>query len=66
MHFIGPDQLHGFKRRLTTDIDSSDLNSVKQEWIAIKKNRGHDYDEVTSNRHAYNAKDYTGEGVHVG
>mgnify|MGYP006157296891 FL=1 len=66
MHFIGPGQLHGFKRRLTTDIDSSDLNSVKQEWIDIKKNQGHDYDEVMSNRQAYNAKGYTGEGVHIG
>ena len=66
MHFIGPDQLHGFNRRLTTDIYSSDFNWVKQEWIDIKKNQGHDYDEVMSNRQAYNAKGYTGEGVHIG
>ena len=26
MHFVGPDQLHGFRRRLTTDIYSSDFN----------------------------------------
>jgi arylsulfatase A-like enzyme len=66
MHFIGPDQFHGFNRGLTTDIYSSDFNWVKQEWIDIKKNQGHDYDEVMSNRQAYNAKGYTGEGVHIG
>jgi len=26
MHFIGPDQLHGFERRLTTDFHPSDLS----------------------------------------
>ena len=26
MHFIGPDQLHGFEERLTTDIYPSDFN----------------------------------------
>lgn len=29
MHFIGPDQLHGFEERLTTDIYPSDFN-----WMA--------------------------------
>jgi choline-sulfatase len=29
MHFIGPDQLHGFERRLTTDIYPSNCN-----WVA--------------------------------
>ena len=66
MHFIGPDQLHGFNRRLTTDIYSSDFNWVKQEWIDIKKNQGRNYDEVMGNRQSYNARGYTGDGVHIG
>ena len=33
MHFIGPDQLHGFKRRLTTDIYPSDFSWTRsREW----------------------------------
>ena len=40
MHFIGPDQLHGFRRRLTTDIYSSDFNWVKPEWIRLKETGG--------------------------
>jgi len=64
MHFIGPDQLHGFNRRLTTDIYSSDYNWVKPEWIALKE--GVDYQEAMANRPTYNAKGYTGEGVQIG
>ncbi len=66
MHFIGPDQLHGFNRRLTTDIYSSDFNWVKQEWIDIKKSQGRDCEEVMSDRKSYNAGGYTAEGVHIG
>ena len=40
MHFIGADQLHGFSRRLTTDIYPEDFRWVKPEWIHIKENRG--------------------------
>jgi choline-sulfatase len=32
MHFIGPDQLHGFRRRLTTDIYPSDF-----EWTTTRE-----------------------------
>ena len=31
MHFVGPDQLHGFERRLTTDIYPSDF-SWTADW----------------------------------
>lgn len=36
MHFIGPDQLHGFDRRLTTDIYPSDF-----EWTTRREQSGH-------------------------
>ncbi|HLH74799.1 MAG TPA: sulfatase-like hydrolase/transferase, partial [Chloroflexota bacterium] len=29
MHFVGPDQLHGFDRRLTTDIYDADFSTLK-------------------------------------
>ena len=66
MHFIGPDQLHGFRRRLTTDIYSSDFTWVRDEWIDIKENRGADPEEVMSRRATYNAGHYVGEGISVG
>ena len=66
MHFVGPDQLHGFRCRLTTDIYSSDFNWVKPEWIRIKETQGRDCEEVMGDRRAYNAAGYTGEGVRVG
>lgn len=28
MHFVGPDQLHGFEERLTTDVYPADFGSV--------------------------------------
>ena len=65
MHFIGPDQLHGFRRRLTTDIYSSDFTWVKDEWIAIKEDRGAHPEEVMADRSMYNAKAYIGEGVEI-
>ena len=65
MHFVGPDQLHGFRRRLTTDIYSSDFDWVKPEWIGIKENQGRDYEEVMGSRPVYNARGYTGEGVRI-
>lgn len=34
MHFVGPDQLHGFEERLTTDIYRSDLGSV-EDWATL-------------------------------
>ena len=66
MHFIGPDQLHGFRRRLTTDIYSSDFNWVKPEWIRLKETGGRDCEEVMGNRPMYNARGYTGDGVRIG
>ena len=50
MHFVGPDQLHGFSRRLTTDIYSSDFTWVKDEWIRIKETAGQDWDRVMADR----------------
>lgn len=33
MHFVGPDQLHGFERRLTTDIYPSDFSWTRtRDW----------------------------------
>ena len=66
MHFIGPDQLHGFHRRLTTDIYSSDFDWVKPEWVGIKETQGRDHEEVMGSRPVYNAQGYTGEGVRIG
>jgi choline-sulfatase len=66
MHFIGPDQLHGFRRRLTTDIYSSDFNWVRPEWVRIKETQGRDCEEVMGSRPRYNALGYTAEGVQVG
>lgn len=38
MHFIGPDQLHGFDERLTTDIYPSDFNWAADWSIESGKN----------------------------
>jgi choline-sulfatase len=66
MHFVGPDQLHGFQRRLTTDIYPSSFDWVKPEWIRIKEARGHDFEHIMNDRASYHARGYTGEGVRVG
>ncbi|MEZ4863725.1 MAG: choline-sulfatase [Caldilineaceae bacterium] len=65
MHFVGPEQLHGFRRRLNTDIYSSDFDWVRPEWIAIKETQGADCETVMGNRPRYNAHGYTGEGVQI-
>ncbi len=65
MHFVGPEQQHGFRKRLTTDIYSSDFNWVKPEWIAIKETNGQDCESVMAHRPSYNAKGYTGDGVTI-
>jgi len=65
MHFVGPDQLHGFQRRLTTDIYSSDFG-VRPEWVRIKETGGRDAEEVMGSRPKYNAANYVGEGVQIG
>jgi len=66
MHFVGPDQLHGFGRRLTTDIYPSAFQWVKPEWIRMKETKGEDFEEIMAHRQGYHARGYTGEGVRVG
>ena len=66
MHFIGPDQLHGFQRRLTTDIYSCHFDWVRPEWIGIKETQGRECEQVMGHRPAYNARGYTGQAVRVG
>jgi choline-sulfatase len=66
MHFVGPDQTHGFRQRLTTDIYSSDFGWVKDEWIGIKETKGADPEQVMAERSSYNASNYVGEACHVG
>jgi choline-sulfatase len=53
LHFLGPDQLHGFRRRFTTNIMAADF--------ALTPTRG--VDDQTSKRHALS---YVGEGIKVG
>lgn len=65
MHFIGPEQQHGFRLRLNTDIYSSDFTWVRSEWIGIKESRGQDYEKVMSQRRSYNARGYTGDSVRI-
>ena len=35
MHFVGPDQLHGFQERVTTDIYPSDLGGRRIGWLRV-------------------------------
>ncbi|NKB70519.1 MAG: sulfatase-like hydrolase/transferase [Candidatus Latescibacteria bacterium] len=65
MHFVGPEQQHGFRQRLTTDIYSSDFTWVKPEWIAIKEAKGENCEAVMADRSSYNAGGYTGDGVQI-
>ena len=65
MHFVGPEQRHGFRQRLTTDIYPADFTWVRDEWIGIKETGGADPEEVMSQRPQYNAAGYTGDAVHV-
>lgn len=53
LHFIGPDQLHGFRRRFTTNISTADF--------ALTPSRG--AGNQTSKSHALS---YVGEGIKVG
>ena len=66
MHFVGPDQLHGFQRRMTTDIYSCHFDWVKPEWIRLKEMQGRECEQVMGNRPSYNARGYTGQAVRVG
>lgn len=65
MHFVGADQLHGFNRRLTTDIYPSDFRWVKDEWIRIKEANGEGYEAIMASRDSYHSRNYTGAGVRV-
>ena len=65
MHFIGADQLHGFRRRLTTDIYPEDFRWVKPEWIHIKETRGENYQAVMEQRGRYNAANYDGHKIQI-
>jgi choline-sulfatase len=57
LHYVGPDQLHGFSRRLTTDIYPEDYR-----WLQNRDSRRAD-NPATWGNHAYQ---YTGEAIHVG
>lgn len=53
MHFIGPDQLHGFHRRFTTNVYPADFS-----WVPV---RGEEHASERSH-----ALQYVGEAIHVG
>jgi choline-sulfatase len=50
LHYIGPDQLHGFRRRLTTNIYPSDF-----EWTTARETKGKPMFEGVSHALAYTA-----------
>jgi choline-sulfatase len=64
MHFVGPDQLHGFRRRLTTDIYAEEFNMLdnRAPWSLARDPSLFD-PEQGRGRHAGN---YVGSNVHVG
>ena len=64
MHFVGPDQLHGFRRRLTTDIYAEEFNMLdnRAPWSVARDPAQFD-PERGRGRHAGN---YVGSNVHVG
>jgi len=66
MHFVGPDQLHGFNRRLTTDIYPEDFQWVKNEWIRLKESHGQDYETIMSERASYHSRSYDGHNLQTG
>jgi choline-sulfatase len=64
MHFVGPDQLHGFQRRLTTDIYPEEFHWIKLRapWVIARDPACFAVDAGRGNH----AQSYTGAGVHVG
>jgi len=64
MHFVGPDQLHGFRRRLTTDIYAEEFNMLdaRAPW-SLARDPSLFAEEKGRGRHAGN---YVGSNVHVG
>ncbi len=63
MHFVGPDQLHGFRRRLTTDIYPEEFTWVdnRAPWALERDPAAFDPSKGKGNH----ARSYTGSGVHV-
>lgn len=57
LHYVGPDQLHGFARRLTTDIYPSDFS-----WLQ-PRDLDHAFDPARRGGHA---RQYLGSAIHVG
>lgn len=53
MHFVGPDQQHGFSRRLTTDISPTGFDWTPKRGQAVTSARSH-------------AQHYVGEAIQVG
>ncbi len=53
MHFVGPDQLHGYARRFTTNISPADFS-----WVPVRGTA-----QPSERRHALN---YVGAAIHVG
>ena len=64
MHFVGADQLHGFRRRLTTDIYAEEFGMLQNRaaWSVARDPSLFD-PEKGNGRHAGN---YVGSNVHVG
>lgn len=50
LHYVGPDQLHGFSRRLTTDVYPSDF-----EWTTAREDKGKVMFEGMTHAAAYTA-----------
>jgi choline-sulfatase len=63
MHFVGADQLHGFRCRLTTDIyaEEFDMLDNRAPWVFTREPGGFD-PAAGRGRHAQN---YVGSNVHV-
>src|SRR5690242_16931990 len=64
MHFVGPDQLHGFRRRLTTDIYAEEFNMLdnRAPW-SVARDPSLFKEEDGRGRHGQN---YVGSNVHIG
>jgi choline-sulfatase len=65
MHFVGADQLHGFSRRLNTDIYPADFDWTRPEWVAMKESKGEAWEEIMANRTQYNASHYGPDAVKI-
>ena len=65
MHFVGADQLHGYSRRLNTDIYPEDYRMVRSEWVDMKESKGEDWVNIMENRDRYNASNYAPGAVTV-